>query len=131
MGAPDTNDDQSYEVGYGRPPKHTRWQKGQSGNRNGRPAGTKNLKTIIEEELNAQIVVTENGRQRRISRQQAMVIGQIIKATKGDTRAFAAVLKLVIQFMDDDEGQDEKHLSDDEEATLERMLARLGRQSEE
>jgi hypothetical protein len=131
MSAPDTKDDQSYEVGYGRPPKHTRWQKGQSGNRNGRPAGTKNLKTIIEEELNAQIVVTENGRQRRISRQQAMVIGQIIKATKGDTRAFAAVLKLVIQFMDDDEGRDEKHLSDDEEAALERMLARLGRQSEE
>lgn len=34
------------KVGYGRPPKHTRFQKGQSGNPRGRPRQTQNHKCI-------------------------------------------------------------------------------------
>jgi phage terminase large subunit-like protein len=41
------NDD--YEVGYGKPPASSRFRKGQSGNRSGRPKGTKNLKTDLLE----------------------------------------------------------------------------------
>lgn len=42
---------EEYEVGYGRPPTHTRFQPGKSGNPNGRPKGSKNTKTILMEEL--------------------------------------------------------------------------------
>jgi len=38
-------------VGYGNPPKESRFKKGQSGNRRGRPKGSKNLKTDLTEEL--------------------------------------------------------------------------------
>ena len=31
------NDETDYEVGYGKPPKHTQFKRGQSGNPNGRP----------------------------------------------------------------------------------------------
>lgn len=31
------NEGGNYEIGYKKPPKHTRWQKGQSGNKKGRP----------------------------------------------------------------------------------------------
>ncbi len=40
-----------YEVGYGKPPRHTRFQPGRSGNPRGRPKDTKNLKTDLIEEL--------------------------------------------------------------------------------
>jgi len=36
-----------YEVGYGQPPHHTRFKKGQSGNPRGRPCGSNNLKTLL------------------------------------------------------------------------------------
>ena len=38
-------------VGYGNPPKESRFKKGQSGNQRGRPKGSKNLKTDLAEEL--------------------------------------------------------------------------------
>jgi hypothetical protein len=38
---------EDYEVGYGKPPKHTQFQKGASGNAKGRLKGTKNLSTDL------------------------------------------------------------------------------------
>src|SRR6266550_4325321 len=41
-----------HEVGYRKPPRHTRFTKGQSGNPRGRPPGAKNLKTLLSDALN-------------------------------------------------------------------------------
>jgi hypothetical protein len=41
--------DDNYEVGYGKPPRETRFVKGQSGNPRGRPPGAKNFKTLLSE----------------------------------------------------------------------------------
>ena len=40
-----------YVVGYGKPPLHTRFQKGRSGNPNGRPRGKKNMSTLLSAAL--------------------------------------------------------------------------------
>jgi hypothetical protein len=48
-----------YQVGYGKPPKHTQFKLGESGNPQGRSKGTKNLKTDLAEELCEKIVVHE------------------------------------------------------------------------
>jgi len=40
--------ERDYEVGYRKPPGHTRFTKGRSGNPRGRSPGAKNLKTLLE-----------------------------------------------------------------------------------
>src|SRR5215469_5153687 len=60
-----------YEVGYGKPPRSSRFKKGQSGNPRGRPSGSKNLSTLLSEALNEPVIVTENGR-RRLARRQIL-----------------------------------------------------------
>lgn len=49
--ADSNQDNNNYQVGYGKPPKHSRWKKGQSGNPRGRPKGTRGLKTDLHDEL--------------------------------------------------------------------------------
>ena len=51
-----------YGVGYGRPPRHTRFAKGQSGNPRGRPCGAKNFMTLLEEALDELVTVTGSSR---------------------------------------------------------------------
>jgi hypothetical protein len=61
-----------YAVGYGRPPKHTRFKPGQSGNPRGRKKGVQNFKTDLAEELHETLIITEGGQRRRVSKQRAM-----------------------------------------------------------
>ena len=76
-----------YEVGYSKPPRHTRFTKGQSGNPRGRAPGAKNLKTLLIDALNELVVVTENGGRRTISKGQAIIKQIVNQSAKGDWRA--------------------------------------------
>ena len=76
-----------YEVGYGKPPRNTRFQKGQSGNPSGRAPGNKNLKTLLIDTLNEPVVVAENGGRLTISKRQAIVKQLVNQSANGDWRA--------------------------------------------
>jgi hypothetical protein len=81
-----------YEVGYKRPPKATRFKKGQSGNTKGRPKGAKNFATVLNAELNARITVTENGVRKTISKREAAVKHVVNKAASGHLPAAKMLL---------------------------------------
>ena len=51
-----------YQVGQGRPPLHTRFKKGESGNPSGRRA--KSLPALLAAALNETVVVTIDGQRR-------------------------------------------------------------------
>jgi Family of unknown function (DUF5681) len=79
-------------VGYRRPPKHSQFAKGRSGNPKGRPKGVRNFATVIEAELNTKIPVTENGKRKSISKREAVAKQLVNKAASGDTRAMPLLL---------------------------------------
>lgn len=74
----------AYDVGYGKPPSHTQFKKGQSGNPRGRPKGTTNLATTLKRTLNEKVTITENGRQKAISKGEAAIKQLVNRAAQGE-----------------------------------------------
>src|SRR5205823_9736371 len=73
-----------YVLGYGKPPLHTRFQKGRSGNPKGRPRGKKNMSTLLSAALDASIIVVENGRRKKITKREAIVTQLVNKSASAD-----------------------------------------------
>ena len=89
-----TDKEHDYEVGYGKPPRHTRFIKGQSGNPRGRPPGAKNLKTLLSEALNETVIVTENGGRRKVTKRQAIITQLVNRSATADFRAIKILLDM-------------------------------------
>lgn len=83
------------QVGYGRPPKHTRFKPGQSGNLKGRPKGTLNMATVLARTLRARVVVNENGRRKTITKLEAAIQQLTNKAASGELKALQLLAGLV------------------------------------
>ena len=120
------DNERDYEVGYGKPPRHTRFKRGESGNPHGRPPGAKNLSTLLSEALNEPVVIAENGGRKRISKRQAIVKQLVNKSTKGDWRA----VKLLIDILQDIEGRTEPQTAESsfgsaDEKVIAQLKARL------
>ena len=90
------NKERGYEVGYGKPPTHTQFQPGRSGNRKGRPKGPKDLPSALSKALNDCVIVTENGIRKSITKLEAAIKQLVNKAAGGDARA----IKLLMQSME-------------------------------
>jgi hypothetical protein len=85
-------DDSKDAVGYKKPPRHSQFKAGVSGNAKGRPKGSRNFATVMEQELSTSIEVTENGRRRKISKRHAIVKQTVNRAVTGDAKATSIVL---------------------------------------
>jgi hypothetical protein len=82
-------------VGYGRPPKTTRFLPGQSGNPRGRPKGARNLSTVIAAALSERVAVNEHGRRRRICKLDAAIKQLVNRAASGELRAMQLLLAVI------------------------------------
>ena len=119
-----------YAIGYKKPPLHTRFEKGRSGNPKGRPKGQVNLKTDLLAELAEMIVIREGDRQLRVSKQRAFLKSLLSKAIKGDARAALAVISLMVRVPGVDDAPGEAAaLSAEEQEQLAVLEARLVRRA--
>ena len=87
--------DGPYEIGYCKPPKHTRFKLGQSGHPSGRPRGQLNFKTAVREALKEKITIREGDRSRTVSKMDAIIQVTFNKALKADAKALFAFLQFV------------------------------------
>jgi len=117
-----------YKVGYGRPPEHTRFKPDQSGNRNGRPKGSKNFVTELHEALNARVVVNENGKRKKISRRKAAAMQVANKAAAGDPKTLPLLLQHDIRFEQSRaaaEAAQPEAVSPENQAVMESIIRRI------
>lgn len=88
-----------YEVGYGKPPRHTRFEKGRSGNPAGRPKGASKSKEhkefleVIREEGARDLPGTVDG----TTTAQAVVRSVFISAVKGDSAARKLIMPYLVE----------------------------------
>jgi hypothetical protein len=120
------DEDGDYEVGYGKPPRYTRFKKGQSGNPKGRPGGAKNLLTLLTEALNERVIITENGGRRKISKRQAVIKQIVNQAAKGDWRAAKLLFDIAQEIESRTEPQTpESSFGATDKKVIEQLMARL------
>lgn len=81
----------NYEVGYMKPPIETRFKPGQSGNKTGRPRGSRNTYTIFEKLINAKVFITQDGKQIKITKQEALLMQAINSGLKGNLKAIQSL----------------------------------------
>ncbi len=120
-----------YEVGYGKPPKHTQFTKSRSGNPKGRPKGSNNFRTDVKHTLKEPVRLNKGGKRKTVSTQEAALLRLREKALSGDARALDRIIELARIYNDQEiaEAVTKLDQADAEilEAYNERLLRRAGK----
>ena len=98
QGSPPDDDDND-GGGYGRPPRTTRFAKGQSGNLGGRPRG-RWREAPYEAVLGQMVTIREGGVERRVTATEAFLLQHSKRALEGDgaaTRTTLAVIEYAME----------------------------------
>ena len=113
------------EVGYKKPPRHTRFQSGQSGNPRGRQKGLRNLGSDVKRTLETPVKLNDRGKERRVSTQEAALLRLREKALNGDARSLDRFLQLAQIFnnLPAIEPLGEKAVAADDQAILDAYAA--------
>jgi peroxiredoxin family protein len=112
------HDDDDYEVGYGRPPKHSQFKKGMSGNSSGRPKKLKSMKEQFALALAKEVVI--NGK--KVTKQELFVEMLIQHAVKGKPVAMRMVMELLALSGDDEIKEFDPAIADENALTKWIML---------
>ena len=116
----------SYKVGYRRPPMDRCFKPGRSGNPKGRPKGSRNAKTLVTQVVNKEVTIRENGKVRKVTTLEAMLLAAVQKAMKGDSRALNSVIGLLARTnqLTEAEAETSAVLPEDDAAILADFLRR-------
>jgi hypothetical protein len=83
-----------YAVGYGKPPIHTRFQRGQSGNPKGKKKGQKSLKAVVEKVFQEKVSIRTARGTRKVTKLDALVQKLMNDALTGDAKAVVHIVRL-------------------------------------
>jgi len=86
-------DEQNYKVGPGRPPIHTRFKKGRSGNPGGKRK--QNMPALLADTLDEPIFITIDGERRQLTKRQAVIHQLVDKSTTADLRATKMLFDMI------------------------------------
>ena len=112
-----------FPVGYKKPPEHSRFKPGQSGNPRGRPKKA-SVGFELVAELNRRVTIRENGTEQKTSKAAALAKSLIARALSGDMRAIGHLIRLLpAQFQAPAEAVDAQ-ISASDAAALEHFVAR-------
>jgi hypothetical protein len=114
------------QVGYGKPPAQHQFRAGQSGNPRGRPKGAKNESTILREIFQRKIETRTNGRVRKITVLEGILLRMTEDSLKGNVKSAGFLLNRYAAMVSGElQRQD---LSEDDREVLEAFAARLSAQ---
>ncbi len=103
-----------------------RFQKGRSGNPNGRPRGRKNMSTLLSDALNGSVIVVENGRRKKITKREAIVTQLVNKSAAADLKATQIVLAMLRDVESQADGSaDPAPFTEADQQIIRRIQARL------
>jgi hypothetical protein len=121
----DKDDDLGYEIGFGRPPDHSKFRAGVSGNPRGRPKNKRNLATVLERTLQEKIVVNENGVRKTLTKLEAAIKQLVNKAASGDLGALRQLGALARSAEEQGVDPPTKQIADADLKVMQGVLKRL------
>jgi hypothetical protein len=85
----------NYKIGFAKPPVHSRFKPGQSGNPSGRPKREPSLASALKEELQKPVVIIDHGcRRKRLTKLEATARQLANKGVAGDLGAIRVMADL-------------------------------------
>jgi hypothetical protein len=116
-----------YEIGYGKPPQEHKFQPGFSGNKKGRPKGSKNTYNLLNEILSQKINIKENNENIKISKKVAMLTQLVNKGVKGDIKAITTLLPhmLMADIKEEDREKVLSSLNQDDKTIIQMYLSAM------
>jgi len=119
--------ERQYAADYRKPPLHTRFKKGQSGNPHGRPK--KNLAALLAAALNEKVTATVDGKRKQVTKREAVITQLVNKSASAELRA----TKMLIEMMRDIEKKadpapaEKSPFSPTDKEVVQQLIARLRR----
>lgn len=121
-----------YRIGYRKPPRHSQFKPGQSGNPRGRKKGSRGLKTDLDAELKRVVEVKVGNYRFKGTTQQLTLRTLALLAANGNLKASAQLVPMILTvFGTEDRGAEKRTLSPQDQAALDNFLTAFGGEADD